>query len=125
MSRPVDQMNVQVSSDLRLSGGIPSQGSGQQASAVAIDVAQGLRHIMRARVENDQQLPRAGIRFAPKDQMTGPVRLGPYQVVGDKAKGVEPGFIAKRAWTRSDDVKLDQPGHKFHQAAHNLLLHGT
>ena len=57
------------------------------------------------------KVPAFGVRYDAA-QHAG-TEIGPYRVVGEKSRGVEPGFIGKKAWTDSDTAKLSQPGHKF------------
>ena len=59
--------------------------------------------------------PEFGKRFDAKAP-EGTVFNG-YRVLGDKAKGVEPGFIAHKDWSAQDDHKLQQPHEPLHQAA--------
>lgn len=51
----------------------------------------------------------------------GDRQVGPYRVVGDKSRGVEPGFIGRKAWTAGDTAKMTTPGHKFSVKADNWL----
>ena len=67
-----------------------------------------------------KKIERFGVRYDP-GQHEGR-KIGPYRVVGDKTRGVEPGFIARKAWTQSDTIKLSQAGHKFSASADRWLL---
>ena len=58
--------------------------------------------------------PLFGQRYAKGDGRGVQGRVAGYRVIGDKFKGVEPGFVAKRDWSESDSAKLQDPAHKFH-----------
>jgi hypothetical protein len=62
---------------------------------------------------------RFGERFT-KERHEG-LQIGPYRVVGEKSRGVEPGFIGKKAWTDGDTAKMSEDGHKFSAKADTWL----
>lgn len=60
-----------------------------------------------------------GLRY---DKAThGDLQVGDYRVVADKSRGVEPGFVGRKAWTDADTDKLSKPGHKFSVKADSFL----
>lgn len=59
--------------------------------------------------------PQYGVRFQDKAEQG--TTLNGYRVLGDKAKGVEPGFTALKDWHTDDDANLRQPGNALHGAA--------
>lgn len=66
--------------------------------------------------------PLFGQRYAKGDGRGVQGRVAGYRVIGDKFKGVEPGFVAKRDWSESDSAKLQDPAHKFHASAQRALV---
>lgn len=88
---------------------------GNQFQNFAAAIGQGLSRVL-ARAQDDPA-PQFGRRYAPVNGNAFQGSVAGYRVMGDKAKGVEPGFIAKRDWTPGDSVKLQNPQHKFHQDA--------
>ncbi|MGY6271300.1 hypothetical protein ACXIUT_16545 [Achromobacter denitrificans] len=93
---------------------------GNQFQNFAAVIGQGLSRILgRA---NGDPIPQFGQRYAPViDGNTFQGNVAGYRIMGDKAKGVEPGFIAKRDWTPGDSAKLQNPQHKFHAQARELV----
>lgn len=70
--------------------------------------------------------PQFGQRFYGK--AAEGTTLNGYRVLGDKAKGVEPGFTALKDWHPEDDAKLLDPQHNLNTAARQWLedrLHGN
>ncbi|HMR33769.1 MAG TPA: hypothetical protein PKA13_20650 [Geminicoccaceae bacterium] len=64
-------------------------------------------------------IDKSGVRFGDQDRGR---QIGGYIVQGDKRKGVEPGFVAKKAWMPKDENNMvGNPGHKFYQAANRSL----
>lgn len=51
----------------------------------------------------------------------GDVQVGDYRVIADKSRGVEPGFVGRKAWTDGDTDKLSKSGHKFCVKADSFL----
>lgn len=45
------------------------------------------------------------------------------KIIRTKNRGVEPGFIAQKVWTKKDDKKLFDKEHKFHKEAVRFLGH--
>lgn len=68
------------------------------------------------------QMTPFGRRFDPSRD-TGMV-VGPYRVIADKNRGVEPGFVALKDWTPKDTAKLSTPGHAFSVRADAFLDRG-
>lgn len=91
---------------------------GNQFQNFASAIGQGLSRVL-ARVQGDP-VPQFGQRYAPVNGNNFQGNVAGYRVMGDKAKGVEPGFIAKRDWTPGDSAKLQDPQHKFHLHALRL-----
>ena len=82
-------------------------------------VAQGLRRIIGN--GNNPAAPTFGQRY-PVGNGQVQDRIGGYRVMGDKTRGVEPGFIAKRDWTAGDTTKMGTPAHAFNTQARALAL---
>lgn len=55
-----------------------------------------------------------GQRFAA--QAPEGTTLHGYRILGDKVKGVEPGFVALKDWSPQDDTELQQSGQPLHTA---------
>ena len=88
-------------------------------AAAPAKLAHGLKLLFNPDYQKaEYQLPSSGVRFNAADKGRG---LGPYTVVKDKDKGVEPGFLAKKAWLSKDEANLSDPTHKFSQRATALL----
>lgn len=87
---------------------------------IAGKIADGLSSIFK-RMDTQQASfgPQFGVRFASK--AAPGTTLNGYRVLGDKAKGVEPGFTALKDWHPTDDDKLQRPGHAFNTAACNWV----
>jgi hypothetical protein len=67
----------------------------------------------------EHEIAKSGVRFGDADKGK---QVGGYIVQGDKRKGVEPGFIGKKAWMAKDQANmLSNPSHKFYQAANKSL----
>ena len=83
-------------------------------------LAHGLKLLFDERYQKPEyELEKSGVRFGDSDKGK---QIGGYIVVKDKDKGVEPGFLAKKAWMPKDEANmLQNPGHKFFQRAHALL----
>ncbi|MEG1456258.1 MAG: hypothetical protein RSC66_11895, partial [Comamonas sp.] len=64
--------------------------------------------------------PQYGVRFP--DKAAAGTTLNGYRVLGDKAKGVEPGFTALKDWHADDSANLRQPGHALHGAARQWIV---
>ncbi|ASC66489.1 hypothetical protein B9P52_20405 [Achromobacter denitrificans] len=91
---------------------------GNQFQHFAAVIGQGLSRVL-AQAQN-APVPQFGQRYAPVNGNAVQANVAGYRVLGDKAKGVEPGFIAKRDWTPGDEAKLQNPQHKFNTLAHQL-----
>ncbi len=91
---------------------------GNQFQHFAAAIGQGLSRVL-AQAQN-APVPQFGQRYAPVNGNAIQANVAGYRVLGDKAKGVEPGFIAKRDWTPGDEAKLQNPQHKFNTLAHQL-----
>lgn len=87
---------------------------------IAGKIADGLSRIFK-RMDTQQASfgPQFGVRFASK--AAPGTTLNGYRVLGDKAKGVEPGFTALKDWHPTDDDKLQQPGHALHSAGRDWV----
>jgi hypothetical protein len=87
---------------------------------IAGKIAAGLSSIFK-RMDTEQASfgPQFGVRFASK--AAPGTTLNGYRVLGDKAKGVEPGFTALKDWHPTDDDKLQQPGHALHSAGRDWV----
>lgn len=48
----------------------------------------------------EHQIEKSGVRFGDQDKGK---QIGGYIIQGDKRKGVEPGFVAKKAWMPKDE----------------------
>ena len=86
-------------------------------------VITGLKRLVDPEVHaaiKDYNLDRqVGKRFGDKDAGT---QLGHYIIVSDKRKGVEPGFVATKAWTSKDaDNMVENDSHKFSVKANAYL----
>lgn len=67
----------------------------------------------------EHQIEKSGVRFGDQDKGK---QIGGYIIQGDKRKGVEPGFVAKKAWMPKDENNMvGNPGHKFYVAANKSL----
>ncbi|MBB1627268.1 hypothetical protein [Achromobacter sp. UMC71] len=77
-------------------------------------IAQGLRRIIAN--GNNQPAPTFGQRY-PVGNGQVQDRIGGYRVMGDKTRGVEPGFIGKRDWTPGDTGKMNTANHPFNTRA--------
>jgi hypothetical protein len=73
----------------------------------------GLRNYDKGLGVKPAKLRKAYDEYEPGDKVEGMSMV----VVAPKTKGLEPGFIAKKAWKSSDEKKLNTPGHKFYQKA--------
>ena len=49
----------------------------------------------------EHEIEKSGVRFKDSDRGT---QVGGYIIQGDKRKGVEPGFVAKKAWMPKDEA---------------------
>lgn len=98
---------------------------GNSVQAFAAAIGRGLSRVM-ANVQGGPA-PQFGTRYGPVQGNAVVAQVAGYRVLGDKAKGVEPGFIAKRDWTPGDSQKLldagdgQQTGHKFNVRAQDLI----
>lgn len=52
---------------------------------------------------------------------TSSAQLFGQEIIRTKDRGVEPGFIARKRWTKQDDKKLFDKGHKFHREATKFI----
>ncbi|MFY3974792.1 hypothetical protein ACOTHX_01310 [Achromobacter xylosoxidans] len=77
-------------------------------------IAQGLRRIIAN--GNNQPAPTFGQRYPVGNGLVLD-RVGGYRVMGDKTRGVEPGFIGKRDWSAGDTVKMGAAPHPFNTQA--------
>ncbi|SSW65074.1 hypothetical protein [Achromobacter agilis] len=91
---------------------------GNQFQNFAAAIGQGLSRVLAQ--AQGAPVPQFGQRYAPVNGNAFQGNVAGYRVMGDKAKGVEPGFIAKRDWTPGDAAKLQNPQHKFHAKALEL-----
>lgn len=88
---------------------------------VAEKIARGLGSIFKRMGSQPASFgPQFGVRFA--SQAAPGTTLNGYRVLGDKAKGVEPGFTALKDWQADDDAHLRQPGHALHGAARQWVV---
>lgn len=88
---------------------------------VAEKIARGLGSIFKRMDSQPASFgPQFGVRFAT--QAAPGTTLNGYRVLGDKAKGVEPGFTALKDWQADDDAHLRQPGHALHGAAKQWVV---
>lgn len=87
---------------------------------VAGKIANGLGSIFKRMDTQPASFgPQYGVRFP--DKAAAGTTLNGYRVLGDKTKGVEPGFTALKDWQAEDDASLRQPGHALHGAARQWI----
>lgn len=48
-------------------------------------------------------------------------KLHGQEIIGTKTRGVEPGFVARKTWSKKDRAKLYTEGHKYHEEAVSYL----
>ena len=94
---------------------------------VARQISQSLSAIFR---RMDQQPASLGPQYGQRFDSKAPegTTLNGYRILGDKAKGVEPGFTALKDWDPQDDIDLKTAGHALNTAGRQWLedrLHGN
>lgn len=89
-------------------------------AAAPAKLAHGLKLLFNPDYQTkDYKLPFSGVRFKAADRGN---EHGPYVVVKDKDKGVEPGYMAKKNWTDKDTQNmLSNENHKFYKTANSIL----
>lgn len=98
---------------------------GNTMQTFAAAIGRGLSRVMAQ--AQGVPAPQFGTRYGPVQGNAVVAQVAGYRVLGDKAKGVEPGFIAKRDWTPGDSVKLQNAGggqqaaHKFNDRAQDMV----
>jgi hypothetical protein len=93
-----------------------------KSTGVVSKVITGLKRLVDPKYtgNKDYNLDRqVGQRFGDKDAGR---QLGHYIIVSDKKKGVEPGFVAIKAWTSKDaNNMVENDSHKFSVKANAYL----
>ena len=93
-----------------------------KSTGVVSKVITGLKRLVDPKYtgNKDYNLDRqVGQRFGDKDAGR---QLGHYIIVSDKKKGVEPGFVATKAWTSKDaNNMVENDSHKFSVKANAYL----
>jgi hypothetical protein len=118
-SRAFDTVKPQAESNT------PSRGTRTETVPKQKNPAKGIEKLKdqistNEKVTTEFSIPKVSKDFREYD--TEKSAVPGQKIVGTKKRGVEPGFIANKTWTDTDNAKLLNPQHKFNKAAVKYLL---